>query len=134
MSLGHIGQQAKQCLKNQLEYQHLGAFVPSTSNAESVLEHSWAADERHRNGGSPSCWLNAAFNDSDDLAGSPLSTIDGQLVAIKDNICTTHQPTTCASETLQAFRSPFSATVVERLKAAGAIVAGKTNLDEFGMG
>ncbi|KAI4102484.1 MAG: hypothetical protein LQ339_004638 [Xanthoria mediterranea] len=115
MSLGRIGQQAKQCLKNQLEYQHLGAFVPSTSNVESVVEYSRAADERYRN-------------------GSPLSMIDGQLVAIKDNICTTHQPTTCASETLQAFRSPFSATVVERLKAAGAIVAGKTNLDEFGMG
>ncbi|KAL8758026.1 MAG: hypothetical protein Q9199_001810 [Rusavskia elegans] len=115
MSLGRIGQQAKQCLKNQLEYQHLGAFVPSTSNVESIVEDCRKAVERHDN-------------------GSPLSVIDGQLIAIKDNVCTTDQPTTCASETLQAFYSPFSATVVERLKAAGAMIAGKTNLDEFGMG
>lgn len=58
MSLGRIGQQAKQCLKNQLEYQHLGAFLPSTSNVESVLEYSRAADERYRNGGSPVVLLN----------------------------------------------------------------------------
>ncbi|KAL8729567.1 MAG: hypothetical protein Q9166_004647 [cf. Caloplaca sp. 2 TL-2023] len=71
---------------------------------------------------------------SDDYSGNPLSSIDGQLIAIKDNICTTDQPTTCASAMLQGFYSPFSATVVEKLKAAGAVLTGKTNLDEFGMG
>ncbi|KAL9023554.1 MAG: hypothetical protein Q9196_007132, partial [Gyalolechia fulgens] len=64
----------------------------------------------------------------------PLSAIDGQLIAIKDNICTSNEPTTCASAFLHAFRSPFPATIVEKLKASGAIIAGKTNLDEFGMG
>lgn len=43
-------------------------------------------------------------------------------------------PTTCASGILDKFMSPFNATVVDELETAGAIVAGKTNLDEFGMG
>lgn len=66
----------------------------------------------------------------------PLSyaSLDGKVVVIKDNICTTEGPTTCASAFLEGFRSPFAATVVEKLKAAGAIIGGKSNLDEFGMG
>ncbi len=55
-------------------------------------------------------------------------------VAIKDNICTAEQPTTCGSKLLEGYHSPYSATVVDRLRAAGAMVACKTNLDEFGMG
>lgn len=60
--------------------------------------------------------------------------MDGRLISIKDNICTREHPTTCASGILDKFTSPFNATVVDQLEAAGAIVAGKTNLDEFGMG
>lgn len=60
--------------------------------------------------------------------------MDGRLISIKDNICTRELPTTCASGILDKFTSPFNATVVDQLEAAGAIVAGKTNLDEFGMG
>jgi hypothetical protein len=60
--------------------------------------------------------------------------MDGRLVAIKDNICTRDLPTTCASRILDKFTSPYNATVVDALEDAGAIVAGKTNLDEFGMG
>lgn len=56
------------------------------------------------------------------------------MVAIKDNICTTDFPTTCASRILKDYSSPYDATVVQRLRAAGAVIAGKTNLDEFGMG
>lgn len=67
-------------------------------------------------------------------AGNPKSSIDGRLVSVKDNICTRHLPTTCASGALDRFLSPFNATVVERLENAGAIVTGKANLDEFGMG
>lgn len=66
--------------------------------------------------------------------GTPKSAIDGRLIAIKDNICTRDLPTTCASGILDKYTSPFNATVVDQLEAAGAIVAGKTNLDEFGMG
>ena len=68
------------------------------------------------------------------LIGTAKSTIDGSLIAVKDNICTSEEPTTCASAILNDFYSPFPATVVEKLKRAGALIAGKTNLDEFGMG
>ncbi|KAL2836211.1 amidase signature domain-containing protein [Aspergillus pseudoustus] len=66
--------------------------------------------------------------------GNPRSKLDGRLIAFKDNICTRNLPTTCASKSLETFTSPFNATVVEQLENAGAILAGKTNLDEFGMG
>ncbi len=65
------------------------------------------------------------------LADRPLR---GLPVAIKDNLTTVDLPTTCGSEILRGFRPPFDATCVARLKAAGAQVQGKTNLDEFAMG
>ncbi len=58
----------------------------------------------------------------------------GTALGVKDNICTHEYPTTCASRILEHYQSPYEATAVTRLKAAGAIVACKTNLDEFGMG
>ena len=60
------------------------------------------------------------------LAGVPL--------ALKDNLCTTFGTTTCSSKILANFRSPYDATVVKKLDAAGAVFLGKTNLDEFAMG
>jgi aspartyl-tRNA(Asn)/glutamyl-tRNA(Gln) amidotransferase subunit A len=58
----------------------------------------------------------------------------GVPVAVKDNMCTTGVPTAASSRILRGFVPPYSATVVTRLEAAGAIVIGKTNLDEFAMG
>ncbi|MEC7778155.1 MAG: Asp-tRNA(Asn)/Glu-tRNA(Gln) amidotransferase subunit GatA [Actinomycetota bacterium] len=68
----------------------------------------------------------AAGEDPGPLAGVP--------VALKDNLCTRGVPTTCSSRILEGWLPPYDATVVERLAAAGAVVVGKTNLDEFAMG
>ncbi|MGA1393477.1 MAG: Asp-tRNA(Asn)/Glu-tRNA(Gln) amidotransferase subunit GatA [Phycisphaerales bacterium] len=83
--------------------------------AEEALEEARAIDRRVAKGEDP----------------GPLA---GALVAVKDNIATTLGRTTCSSRMLEHWRSPFEATCVERLRAAGAIVVGKTNLDEFAMG
>jgi aspartyl-tRNA(Asn)/glutamyl-tRNA(Gln) amidotransferase subunit A len=84
------------------------------SNADRALARAEAIDaDRAR-------WHDAP------LAGVPL--------AIKDNICTRGVPTTASSKILQNFVPPYSATVVERLESAGAVVIGKTNCDEFAMG
>ncbi len=58
----------------------------------------------------------------------------GVPLAIKDNICTQGLPSTCASKILSQFKSPYNATSVDRLLKAGAVILGKTNLDEFAMG
>jgi aspartyl-tRNA(Asn)/glutamyl-tRNA(Gln) amidotransferase subunit A len=67
-------------------------------------------------------------------AGRDPGPLAGAVIAIKDNIVMREGKTTCSSRMLANYRSPFDATVVERLAAAGAITIGKTNLDEFAMG
>ncbi|MEE9201173.1 MAG: Asp-tRNA(Asn)/Glu-tRNA(Gln) amidotransferase subunit GatA [Candidatus Brocadiales bacterium] len=91
----------------------IGAYL--TLNKEVALETAGEIDEKIKRGERPGL-----------LAGIP--------VAVKDNICTRGLKTTCASKILCNFIPPYDAHVTERLKAEGAVVVGKTNLDEFAMG
>src|SRR5882672_10631233 len=67
----------------------------------------------------------------DDKASLPLA---GVPIAIKDNICVRGMQTSCGSRILGPYHAPYNATVIERLLAAGAVILGKTNCDEFAMG
>ncbi|HEX4053896.1 MAG TPA: Asp-tRNA(Asn)/Glu-tRNA(Gln) amidotransferase subunit GatA [Tepidisphaeraceae bacterium] len=66
--------------------------------------------------------------------GNRTGPLAGVPVALKDNLCTSYGTTTCSSRMLANFRAPYDATVVKKLEAAGAVILGKTNLDEFAMG
>ncbi|MBN1495539.1 MAG: Asp-tRNA(Asn)/Glu-tRNA(Gln) amidotransferase subunit GatA [Spirochaetes bacterium] len=92
----------------------LGCFI-SSYPAEQLIEQARESDKRRIN-------------------GSAKSLLDGIPVAIKDNIHSRGIPTTCASAILDGYSPPFDSTAVARLKDQGAIVIGKTNLDEFAMG
>jgi aspartyl-tRNA(Asn)/glutamyl-tRNA(Gln) amidotransferase subunit A len=68
----------------------------------------------------------AKGNDPGPLAGVP--------IGLKDNLCTSYGTTTCSSKVLAGFESPYDATIVNRLRDAGAVFLGKLNMDEFAMG
>jgi aspartyl-tRNA(Asn)/glutamyl-tRNA(Gln) amidotransferase subunit A len=87
--------------------------------------------------------LNATLSWSQELLDAEAARVDrmtrpgalaGMPIAVKDNIVTVEQPTTCGSRILEGYVSPYNATAIERLRAAGGMIAAKTNLDEFAMG
>jgi aspartyl-tRNA(Asn)/glutamyl-tRNA(Gln) amidotransferase subunit A len=67
-------------------------------------------------------------------AGEPLGPLAGVPVAVKDLFATVGMPTTCGSKILEGWRPPYESTITQRLRKAGAILIGKTNMDEFAMG
>lgn len=80
-------------------------------------------------------WSELARQRAQDVdAGKITGPLAGVPIAIKDVLCTAHGHTTCSSRILQSFQAPYTATAVQRLEAAGAIVLGKTRMDEFAMG
>ncbi|MCK6478867.1 MAG: Asp-tRNA(Asn)/Glu-tRNA(Gln) amidotransferase subunit GatA [Planctomycetes bacterium] len=91
----------------------IGAFL--RVDAEGALRSARASDARLDAGGAP-------------------RPLEGVPVAVKDNLNVEGLPTTCASRILEGFVAPRDATAVARLRAAGAVILGKTNLDEFAMG
>src|SRR5690606_13831845 len=66
--------------------------------------------------------------------GEELGPLAGVPVAVKDVLTTRGIPTTCASKILEGWRPPYDATIVTRLREAGLVMLGKTNMDEFAMG
>ncbi|HHP7230070.1 MAG TPA: Asp-tRNA(Asn)/Glu-tRNA(Gln) amidotransferase subunit GatA [Xenococcaceae cyanobacterium] len=76
----------------------------------------------------------AQKTDSKIAAGAEIGILEGIPLGIKDNMCTQGIRTTCASQILANFIPPYESTVTQKLKDAGAVMVGKTNLDEFAMG
>jgi len=89
------------------------AFVNLTK--EEALQQAKVADERIKN-------------------NTNITPLTGIPIAIKDNMCTKGILTTCSSQILANYLPPYNATVVEKINAAGAVMLGKTNMDEFAMG
>lgn len=125
---GRIGvvEAAKACLE-QIEKREaeLHAFI--TVDREGALKQAERVEKticENRRSDSPNCC--GCFGGSGRLAGVPM--------ALKDNICTRGLRTTCGSRILENFIPPYDAAVTEKLQAAGAVILGKTNMDEFAMG
>jgi aspartyl-tRNA(Asn)/glutamyl-tRNA(Gln) amidotransferase subunit A len=117
----------QRCLEKQVQYSELNAFVTRAHATQLQDAASSIADsESDRTYFRPLCQGRTLTRTG--------STLAGKTIAIKDNIVTKDYPTTASSKILNAYISPYNATVVDRLASAGALICGKTNLDEFGMG
>ena len=99
-------------LRNTETQQDLNAYI--SIDPEAILKQAELADQKIANG------------EEGDLLGVP--------IAIKDVIATRGDTTTCGSKFLESYRSPFNATVIKKLESSGAVLLGKTNMDEFAMG
>jgi aspartyl-tRNA(Asn)/glutamyl-tRNA(Gln) amidotransferase subunit A len=112
--------------------------VSSTEVTQAHLDQISATDDRYH------AFLHVASDEALAAAGKvdaavaagepPSSPLAGVPLALKDVFTATDMPTTCGSKILEGWRSPYDATVTERLRAAGIPILGKTNMDEFAMG
>jgi aspartyl-tRNA(Asn)/glutamyl-tRNA(Gln) amidotransferase subunit A len=128
-------------LKDMTADRLVGLYRSRELSATEVIQSAF--DEIERNDGNVHAFLtlckeqaleDARRIDAKIAAGETLDALAGVPVAIKDNMVLRDVPTTCASRILEGYVPPYTATAVERLRAAGAIVVGKTNMDEFAMG
>uniref|UniRef100_A0A4W6C7E7 Glutamyl-tRNA(Gln) amidotransferase subunit A, mitochondrial n=1 Tax=Lates calcarifer TaxID=8187 RepID=A0A4W6C7E7_LATCA len=103
----------RRCLNRIKKTRHLNAYLTVTE--ELALKQAQEAEARL-------------------LQGVPKGPLDGIPFAVKDNFCTENIKTTCASRMLRDYTPPYNATVVQRLLDQGAVLVGKTNMDEFAMG
>ncbi|XP_064912697.1 glutamyl-tRNA(Gln) amidotransferase subunit A, mitochondrial isoform X2 [Columba livia] len=112
---GHVTptELCQRCLSLIKSTKFLNAYI--TVAEESALKQAEESEERYRR-------------------GQPLGVLDGIPIAVKDNFNTAGIETTCASNMLKGYISPYNATVVQKLLDQGAVLLGKTNLDEFAMG
>ena len=103
-------------LENMKNLRYLNAFNWDVrNNSDEIMRMAAKSEERYKQ-------------------GKPLSAIDGIPISFKDNYLVKNMPSTAGSKILKDFIPPLDATLVRRWKEAGAIVIGKTNMDEFGMG
>jgi aspartyl-tRNA(Asn)/glutamyl-tRNA(Gln) amidotransferase subunit A len=108
---------------SEMVERHLAAIADGDSEIH-AFNHVMADAARQR----------AAEIDAAVAAGSDPGPLAGVPVALKDNMCTRGVPTTCSSKILDGWKPPYDATIVTKLEQAGAVIVGKTNLDEFAMG
>ena len=105
---------------------HLDRIAERDGQVQAFLRHSPESAQ--------AALARAKHIDERRAAGQNLGRLAGLPVAVKDLLCSEGEVTSCASKMLEHFKPPYDATVVARLKAADAVLIGRTNLDEFAMG
>lgn len=120
-----------------LHQQLIDQEISAVAVAQASLARIEAVDDRLKSFlqvTAPQAIAQAEKVDAQIASGEPIGLLAGIPIGIKDNLCTKGIVTTCASQILRGFVPPYESTVTEKLQKAGAVMVGKTNLDEFAMG